>query len=245
MRRIILMVLKCIYIVPYWFWNICRFARDTKEETYSLKTKYEFIRGIVKKVNRAGRVDIVSSGLENIPEEDGFIMYPNHQGMYDMLAVIETLSRPYAVVFKIEVENIILLKQIKEALHYIPMDRSDMKQSMKVILEVAKRVKAGENFLIFAEGTRSRKGNEIQSFKAGAFKAATKSKAPIVPVALINSFEPFDKKTIKPVTVQVLYLKPLYYEEYAEMNTTEIALEVERRIKEAISLHCSQSLECK
>lgn len=162
-----------------------------------------------------------------------------------MLAVIETLSRPYAVVFKIEVENIILLKQIKEALHYIPMDRSDMKQSMKVILEVAKRVKAGENFLIFAEGTRSRKGNEIQSFKAGAFKAATKSKAPIVPVALINSFEPFDKKTIKPVTVQVHYLKPLYYEEYAEMNTTEIALEVERRIKEAISLHCSQSLECK
>lgn len=242
MRRILLMVLKCIYMVPYWFWNICQFAGDTKEEKYSLNTKYEFIRGIVKKVNRAGKVTIVSSGLENIPQEDGFIMYPNHQGMYDMLAVMETLPRAFAVVFKIEVENIILLKQIKEALHYLPMDRSDLKQSVKVITEVGKRVRNGENFLIFAEGTRSKNGNEIQSFKAGAFKAATRSKAPIIPVALLNSYEPFDKKTIKPVTVQIHYLEPMYYEEYAGMNTTEIAAEVERRIREAIAFHSSETV---
>jgi 1-acyl-sn-glycerol-3-phosphate acyltransferase len=42
---------------------------------------------------------------------------------------------------------------------------------------------------------------------------------------------------VKPVTVQVHYLKPMYYEEYAEMNTTEIALEVEKRIREAIAQH--------
>ena len=232
-----MMVLKNIFMIPYWFFNICQFAKDTEEERYSLETKYQFIRKIVCKVNRSGRVRIESSGQENLPEEDGFVLFPNHQGMYDMLAVIETLDRPYAAVFKKEVENIILLKQIKEALHYLPMDRGDMKQSMKVILEVVKRVRAGENFLIFAEGTRSKKGNEIQTFKAGAFKAATKSKAPIVPVALLNSFEPFDSHSLKPVTVQIHYLKPMYYEEYATMNTPEIALEVERRIREAIRAH--------
>lgn len=234
MRRIFMMALKNIFMIPYWFFRICQFAKDTEDTRYSLETKYQFIRKIVCKVNRSGRVRIESSGQENLPDKDGFIMFPNHQGMYDMLAVIETLDRPYAVVFKIEVENIILLKQIKEALHYLPMDRSDLKQSMKVILEVVKRVKAGENFLIFAEGTRSKKGNEIQTFKAGAFKSATKSKAPIVPVALLNSFEPFDSHSLKPVTVQIHYLQPMYYEEYAGMSTTEIALEVERRIREAI-----------
>ncbi len=235
-----MMALKNILMIPYWFFWICRFAKDTNEEHYSLQQKYDFIRQIVCKVNRSGRVHIESSGQENLPEKDGFILFPNHQGMYDMLAVIETLERPYAVVFKVEVENIILLKQIKEALHYLPMDRSDLKQSMKVILEVAKRVKKGENFLIFAEGTRSRKGNEIQTFKAGAFKAATRSKAPIVPVALLNSFEPFDSHSLKPVNVQIHYLKPMYYEEYAGMHTTEIALEVERRIREAIRFHSCQ-----
>lgn len=240
MRRILLMVLKTIYIVPYWFFWICRFAKDTEEEKYSFGRRYAFIQGIVRKVNRAGRVTLISSGQENLPEEDGFILYPNHQGMFDMLAIIETMNRAYSVVFKIEVENVILLKQIKEALHYLPMDRSDLKQSMKVILEVAKRVKAGRNFAIFPEGTRSRKGNEIQAFKPGAFKAATKAKAPIVPVALINSFEPFDSKSIRPVTVQIHYLKPMYFEEYGQMNTTEIAQEVEKRVREAIAEHISQ-----
>jgi len=33
-------------------------------------------------------------------------------------------------------------------------------------------------------------------------------------VALINSFVPFDRNTIRPVTVQVHFLKPLEYEDY-------------------------------
>ena len=180
---------------------------------------------------------IVSSGEENLPEEDGYILYPNHQGMFDVLAFLETMKRPFSLVFKQEVKDIILLKQIREALHYIPMDRSDLKQSMKVILEASNRVKAGENFLIFAEGTRSRNGNETLPFKAGAFKAATRAKAPIVPVALLDSYAPFDRSTTEPVTVQIHYMKPMYYEEYAGMKTTEIALEVEKRIREEIYKH--------
>lgn len=231
------MILKCIYIVPIWFFRICQFAKDENEQKYSLNTRYQYIQGIIRRVNKAGKVTIVASGQENLPEKDGFVLYPNHQGMFDLLAVMESLDRAISVVFKIEVANVILLKQVKEALYYLPMDRSDLKQSMKVILEVSKRVKAGYNYLIFAEGTRSRKGNELLEFKGGAFKAATKAKAPIVPVAMIDSYEPFDSGHTKPVTVQVHYLKPMYYEEYADMNTTEIAREVERRIREAIEAH--------
>ena len=39
-----------------------------------------------------------------------------------------------------------------------------------------KEVKQGRNFLIFAEGTRSRQGNKLLDFKGGSFKAATKGK---------------------------------------------------------------------
>ena len=220
MKRILLMVLKLLGHVPAWFWRICSFAKDTEEQRYSIEEKYNYIREIAIKANKAGRVTIVS--------------YSNHQGMFDVLAFLETMKRPFSLVFKQEVKDIILLKQIREALHYIPMNRSDMKQSMKVILEASNRVKAGENFLIFAEGTRSRNGNETLPFKAGAFKAATRAKAPIVPVALLDSYAPFDRSTTEPVTVQIHYMKPMYYEEYAGMKTTEIALEVEKRIREEI-----------
>ena len=231
MYRIILMVVRLFYKVPYYLIRIWWLGT---RKNFDLEKNYAFIKKVTKAANRAGRVTIESYGVENIPKENGFIFFPNHQGMFDVLAFLETMKRPFSLVFKQEVKDIILLKQIREALHYIPMDRSDMKQSMKVILEASNRVKAGENFLIFAEGTRSRNGNETLPFKAGAFKAATRAKAPIVPVALLDSYAPFDRSTTEPVTVQIHYMKPMYYEEYAGMKTTEIALEVEKRIREEI-----------
>ena len=92
-------------------------------------------------------------------------------------------------------------------------------------------VKAGKNFLIFPEGTRSKKGNQVQEFKGGSFKAATRAKCPIVPVALVNCFVPFDSKTTEQVDVQVHFLKPLLYDEYKDMKTTEIAAIVKERIQ--------------
>ena len=231
MYRIILMVVRLFYKVPYYLMRIWWLGT---RKNFNLEENYAFIKKVTKAANRAGRVKIESYGMENIPKENGFIFFPNHQGMFDVLAFLETMKRPFSLVFKQEVKDIILLKQIREALHYIPMDRSDMKQSMKVILEASNRVKAGENFLIFAEGTRSRNGNETLPFKAGAFKAATRAKAPILPVALLDSYAPFDRSTTEPVTVQIHYMKPMYYEEYAGMKTTEIALEVEKRIREEI-----------
>ena len=55
-----------------------------------------------------------------------------------------------------------------------------------------------------------------------------------MPVALIDSFRPFDTNTIRPVTVQVHFLEPIYYEEYKDMKTTEIAAIVQERIQNVI-----------
>ena len=106
---------------------------------------------------------------------------------------------------------------------------------MQVIINVTKEVKKGRNYLIFAEGTRSKNGNRVGIFKGGSFKSATKAQCPIVPVALIDSFKPFDTNTIKEVTVQVHFLEPIYYEDYKDMKTTEIAAVVQERIQNVIN----------
>ena len=114
------------------------------------------------------------------------------------------------------------------------LDRDDVRQGMQVIMNVAKDVANGKNFVIFPEGTRSRDGNNVQEFKAGSFKAATKAKCPIIPVALIDSFKPFDTNSTSPVTVQVHFMEPLYYEDYKDMKTKEIAALVRDRIQNKI-----------
>ena len=234
MRRIALMVFRLLYKAFYYFYHICKCA---SREDISYEEGFRWIKRTTILVNRAGRVKIEAHGLENLPEKDGFIMFPNHQGLFDVLVFFESCPRPFAFVIKKEAANIILLKQVREALGSLVMDREDIRQSMKVIQTMAEEVKKGRNFLIFPEGTRSRQGNHTLEFKGGTFKSAVKAKCPIVPCALIDSFIPFDEKSIRPITVHLYYLKPLYYEEYQNMKTTEIAEEVKRRIDEQIEAH--------
>lgn len=233
------MVVRLILKVPYYFFQIWWCGKSKK---VTFEKAYAVIKKVTKAANRAGRVKIEAHGLENIPKEDGFIFFPNHQGLYDVLVFLESCPRPFSFVIKREASNIILLKQVGEALGSYSMDREDIKQSMQVIMKVTEDVKAGKNFLIFPEGTRSKQGNKLLDFKGGSFKSAMKAKCPIVPCALIDSFVPFDENSIRPVTVKVIYMKPMYYEEYKDMKTVEIAAEVKRRIEQTIDEY-TNSLE--
>ena len=219
-------------MVPYGWVRLC--YRAAHVDKYSEEDMYAFLRWIDLHANRGGRVHIDAHGRENIPDKDGFMFFPNHQGLYDVLAIIEASPRPFSVVAKKEIAKIPFLKQIFACMKAFMLDREDVRQAMQVIINVTKEVQKGRNYLIFAEGTRSKKGNHVGSVKGGSFKAATKARCPIVPVALIDSFKPFDTNTIKPVTVQVHFLKPLTYEEYKDMKTTEIAALVEERIQRVI-----------
>lgn len=232
MKRILMMVLRNLYMVPYGWIRLC--YRAAHVDKYTEEDMYAFLRWIDLRANRGGRVRIDVHGRENITDRDGFMFFPNHQGLYDVLAIIEASPRPFSVVAKKEIAKIPFLKQIFACMRAFMLDREDVRQAMQVIINVTKEVQKGRNYLIFAEGTRSKNGNRVGSFKGGSFKAATKARCPIVPVALIDSFKPFDTNTIRPVTVQVHFLKPLEYEEYKDMKTTEIAALVEKRIQSVI-----------
>ena len=225
--RIALMVIRKIYLVPYLFFKLWLAGKryDGDYMAGFLAAKKIATHGI-----QAGNITIEVHGIENIPKEDGFIFYPNHQGLFDVLTFFYSCPKPFAFVIKKEAKNIILLKQTIEATGSLAMDREDIRQSMQVINQVAKEVENGRNYIIFAEGHRSREGNKLLDFKGGSFKAAQKAKCPIVPCALINSFVPFDENSIRPVTVKLIYMKPMFYEEYQNMKSGEIAAEVKRRI---------------
>jgi 1-acyl-sn-glycerol-3-phosphate acyltransferase len=233
MRRIALMALRNLFVFPSWFYHICKYGNHP--EKYDANTRYAYLRKVTKRANKAGRIQVVCDGLENLPKETGYILFPNHQGLFDALAFLETHERPFAAIMKKEVKDIFLIKQVIQLLQCLIIDREDVKQSMMVIHTMAKEAKTGRNFILFAEGTRSKKGNHIGEFKAGSFKSAVYAKCPIVPVALLDSYKVFDTHSLKKVTVQIHYLEPLYFEDYKDLKTVEIAAIVEKRITDAIA----------
>lgn len=230
--RIFWMIFRKLFLVPKYFGRLWKAAKN-----YDGDYMPGFLAGrdIARLGIEAGNITLEVHGQENVPKEDGFIFYPNHQGLFDVLTFLASSPKPFACVIKKEAKDIILLKQFLRSTGSLAMDREDLRQSMQVINQVAEEVKGGRNYLIFPEGHRSREGNKVQEFKAGSFKAAQKAKCPIVPCALINCFIPFDENSIRPVTVKLIYLKPMYYEEYQSMKTVEIADEVKRRIEAAIA----------
>jgi 1-acyl-sn-glycerol-3-phosphate acyltransferase len=161
-------------------------------------------------------------------------MYPNHQGLFDVLGLVYLNPASFGVVIKKEAYDIFCLKQLVQTMGGLFMDREDPRQGLQIINEVAKQVKEGRNFLIFPEGTRSKNGNHLGEFKSGSFKAATKAKCPIVPIAIIDSFIPFDEPSTRQVDIQLHVLPPISYEEYQGMKTAEIATMVKERIEKVI-----------
>lgn len=231
-KRLSLMLIRNILYLPYVFITLLRYAAS---KTISEEKKYKLIRLIGLRACKKGNVTVHGYGIENLPERSGYLMYPNHQGLFDVIGLVYLDPAPFGVVIKKEAYNIFLLRKLIQTMGGLFMDREDPKQGLQVINEMAKQVKEGRNFLIFPEGTRSKNGNKLGNFKSGSFKAATKAKCTIVPIAIIDSYLPFDTNSIKKVDVQIHILPPILYEEYQGMKTSEIASMVKERIEKVIA----------
>lgn len=232
MNRIVLMVIRNFWKVPGAYWKLCRFAKHSGE--YGEEEKYRHIQYIFQTAIKSGNIDLKVYGQENIPEENGFMLYSNHQGLFDIMAIGATCDKPFGAVLKKELYKIPFLKQLVECTFSFPMDREDLRQSLTVITEVIKEVKKGRNYLIFPEGTRSRQGNRMLEFHGGSFKCAIKTKCPVVPIAIIDAYKVLDQKGSRPVEVHIHYLPPIYYEEYQDLSASQLAKMVRSRIEEVI-----------
>ena len=239
MNRIVTMVLKNLPIVPGAWFKLCYNAKHTDQVPEI--DRWRHIQYILKHAIKGGNIDLKVTGLENIPQDQSFMMYPNHQGMFDVLAIAATCDAPLGAVLKKELYNIPFLHQIALCTKSFAMDREDVRQSLTVIQNVIEEVKNGRNYLIFPEGTRSKLGNEMLEFHGGSFRCATKSKCTVLPVALVDSYKVLDQKGSKPISVQLHYLKPIPYEEYKDLKPAELADLVKSRIGEKI-LECTQNI---
>lgn len=208
-----------------------------RPDLFSEQVCYDYVRNtVVRLMKKTGMIRTECFGLENLPAEGGYVLYPNHQGKYDAYSVISSHENAVTAVMDREMSYFVLINEIMETLRGKRLDIRDARQALKVMNAVAEEVKQGRRYLIFPEGAYDNaKRNTLWDFKPGCFKAATRACAPIVPVVLVDTYKVYNSWTPLPVKNRVYYLKPLYYEEYKDMNTTQIAAEVKRRIQEKLA----------
>ncbi len=235
-----------IIVVNSWrlFFCLFRMERMAKHpDRYSLETRYAYDVKIVNAVMRTGRIRTDCYGVERLPQRDGYLVVANHQGKFDALGIFHSHPRPISFVMDQAKSGMVFTNQFLRIVDGVGLEKDDLRQSLKALKEVGRRIEAGRNYLIFPEGGYADNRNRLGSFLPGAFKAACYAKAPIVPAALIDSYKPFSVNSLRRVSTQVHYLEPIYYEEYKDMRTPEIAELCRSRIEDAIRRFAGEGRE--
>ena len=210
--------------------------QEKKKKKYSVKQRYALAKHCIYLMNKTGKITTEAYGLENLPKEGGYIMYPNHQGKYDILGILSTHEKPCSFVMDKNKSHTMLVREFVDLVQGKRLEKDNPRQGIVIINEVAKEVASGKKYILFPEGGyKFNNRNKVCDFKAGSFKIALKSKVPIIPVALVDSYKVFNSFHFGPITTQVHYLEPIEYEEYKDMKTQEIAALVKKRLEDKIA----------
>lgn len=232
MLRMTYVILVNILILPG---IIQRMRYLVKPEIYEEEKCYSYARWIVRLMHRSGHIKTKGYGMENLPKEGGYMMYPNHQGKYDAYGIVGVHEKPCSVVMDEAKSRGPFISEVIDLLHGKRMSLKDTRQAMTIIMEMSREVAEGRRYILFPEGgyVVGRK-NDMGEFKAGCFKISLKTKTPIVPVCLWDSYKVFNSCTFGPLKTEVHFLTPIPYEEYKDMNTREIAEMVHKRIQDKL-----------
>jgi len=202
-----------------------KIVNSTDEEMLFISDR---LCSVLKK--RAG-VSIEIRGQENLPRDTGYLFVCNHQSRADAVLVFDVLKRKVAFMAKKELEGWFYIGRYIKRFGGELIDRTDVRSQLSSINSMINKLKNKEDVFIFPEGTCSQ-GKEMLEFKSGTFKIAMKSKAPIVPMVLHNSYEILtDDKDINPGTAVVSILEPVFYEEYKGMKSKELSQYIHKKIR--------------
>ncbi len=153
------------------------------------------------------------AGEQHIQRDRAAVYCVNHASnveppiLYMALAALHPRLR---ILYKAQIHKLPVLGRAFDIAGFVPIERRSPRRSMQAILQAAAAVRAGNSFLVFPEGTRSRTG-ALLPFKPGVFLIAARAGAPIVPVAIQGTRDAMRKGSpvVRPVTVSVRIGAPI------------------------------------
>lgn len=153
------------------------------------------VQGIFLRILKRTGVRVRVIGRENVPTDTPVLYVGNHRSFFDILVGYTTVTGRMGFVAKKEMRRWPLISDWMVNVNCLFLDRKNIKEGLKTILEGVQKIKRGVSIWIFPEGTRNENEDPtvLLPFKEGSLKIAEKAGCPVVPVALTGTAEVFEK----------------------------------------------------
>ncbi len=162
-------------------------------------------------------------GKENVPEEGALLLVGNHQSYLDPVFCGIPLKRPLYFLARDSLWKSKFFGWLISSVNTIPVRQG--KADLSAMRKVISKLKEGNGFCLFPEGTRSRDG-KIRPFKPGFGLLCRRGNAAVVPVLIDGAFEcwPRHRKIFSPGSeIVICYGECIAAEQVENMGDRELA----------------------
>lgn len=190
------------------------------------------VKGALQCILFLSGVKVDASGMENVPKDQAVLYVANHRSYFDILLGYTTVPNLTGFISKIEIARIPFIRIWMRFLNCLFLDRDNLKEGLKTILKGIEQIKEGYSVFIMPEGTRNQ-GEKMLPFHEGSFKLAQKSGCPIIPVAIYNTEEAFEKHMpwIRGTHTAIRYGKPIYMNDLTKEEQKFIGVYVQKIVE--------------
>jgi 1-acyl-sn-glycerol-3-phosphate acyltransferase len=198
------------------------------------KSSFVIIKWAFKVILFLSGTKVEYIGKENIPTDQAVLYVGNHRSDFDIPITYICFPNPTGFVAKVTIKKLRLISIWMKNINCVFIDRDNIKDGLKAIVNSIDLVKRGISICIFPEGTRNRTDKDMLPFKEGSLKIAAKSGCPIVPMTINNSEMVFENHFpwVKKAHVIVEYGKPIYVDQLSKQEQKSLAPLVQNIIQE-------------
>jgi len=172
-------------------------------------------------------------GIEQVNPSKPAIYAANHISALDIPVLYANLPFQFRILAKQELFRYPFIGGHLKRSGQFPVDQSNARASIRSLGRAIEAVKSGMPLVIFPEGGRAADGH-IMPFMSGAFFASIKAQVPIVPMAIVGTFEalPMNTYHIQPRELLLIFGEPISPEGYTIRDLDALAAKAQRAIED-------------
>jgi 1-acyl-sn-glycerol-3-phosphate acyltransferase len=207
------------------------------------RVQHGFARAWSHIILKTTGINVHVDGLEHIRPAQAAIYAANHLSAVDIPVLYAYLPVQFRIMAKKQLFRYPFLGWHLKRSGQIPIDPDDAHASLRSLNRASDSLRKGTPLVVFPEGGRSATG-QLQQFLGGAFYVAIRAQAPIVPVALIGTYErlPMNSYHVVPGEVDLVIGEPIPTAGLRVRDMDKLSGQVRQAIAEMYDAHAQRLL---